>query len=237
MLRAFPLLLAALPSSSLLSPVSHLPSLSRRATISPNSPRRNVVTAAYSFASGGGQLTKATLCKGTCMGKAGWNAVAGFLGITELGNYVAEQYATNPQAFQSVAIGFSLILCLTLVNSIGVTEDEKETFENKEAFFEWLTRPPEAYSSDEGFNLFLVVFHGYCLYDASRRGDFEGFSFFSFLPVLAVIVFLQIAAKLRADARGWVPPPRGKEGWKQYKEAPVAGRNNIFSKLKAADDK
>ena len=83
-------------------------------------------------------------------------------------------------------------------------DDQQDTFENREAFVRWLTRPPSEYSSDEGFNLFLVAFHGYCLYDAIRRGDFEGFSFFSFLPVLAVIVMLQIVAKLRANARGYV---------------------------------
>ena len=209
-------------------PSPNLPTLPR----SKVSACKGTIKAAYSFSNGGEQLTKATLCKGTCLGKAGWNAFASFLGVEEVAQRFSDQYAANPQAFQSVAIGVSLILCLTLVNSIGKTDDELETFENREAFVAWLTRPPEAYSSDEGFNIFLVAFHGYCLYDASKRGDFEGFSFFSFLPVLAVIVALQIAAKLRADARGWVPPPPSEAGWKKYKEAPRAGRNNPFAKLK-----
>ena len=185
--------------------------------------RRGVVTAAYSFANGDEQLTKAVLCKGTCLGKAGFNTVVSFFGLDASAQQVSEYVAANPQTTQSLAIALSLFVCLTIVNSLD-GEDEKETFENREAFVAWLTRPPDDYSSDEGFNLFLVVFHGYCLYDASRRGDFEGFSFFSFLPVLAVIVMLQVAAKLRANARGWVAPPRSEAGWKQYREAPKYSR-------------
>lgn len=158
------------------------------------------------------------ICGSTCLGKQGWQAFADLMGpqFKAVAEQVALVFSENPVATQSVAIGCSLLICLTVLGSLD-GEDKEDTFENREAFVKWLTRPPEEYSSDEGFNLFLVAFHGYCLYDAIKRGDFEGFSFFSFLPVLAVIVMLQIVAKLRANARGYVAPPSSEAGWKKFK--------------------
>ena len=119
-------------------------------------------------------------------------------------------------ATQAVIISCSLFICLTVLNSLDDEDgDEAQTFQNREDFVAWLTRPPEDYSSDEGFNLFLVAFHGYCLYDAIKRGDFEGFSFLSFLPGMAAIVVIQISAKIRANQRGWVAPPPSEAGWKK----------------------
>ena len=71
-------------------------------------------------------------------------------------------------------------------------------------------------------------------------GDFEGFSFLSFLPGLAVIVMLQIIAKIRADGglgRGavYVRPPPEEAGWKKYKAAQGtnAGKMVQSGKMKA----
>ena len=88
----------------------------------------------------------------------------------------------------------------------------------------WLTRPFSEYSGEEGFNVFLAVFHGYCFYEAATKGAFPwlftGFSFFDFIrawgPGLSVWVILVPVSKARRDATGVKskPPP-----WAKYRTA------------------
>lgn len=59
-----------------------------------------------------------------------------------------------------------------------------------------------------------------------KRGDFEGFSVFAFLPQLAVCVMIQIASKLRGDARGVVikkKPP----AWVAYADGKRTGLDKL----------
>ena len=67
--------------------------------------------------------------------------------------------------------------------------------------------------------MFLVVFHGYCFYDAFTRGDFVGFSIFAFLPQLATCVMIQIFAQLRGRQRGInIYESKGQASWKTYNQ-------------------
>lgn len=100
--------------------------------------------------------------------------------------------------------GCSLIFFLTLVNVISKPDPNAPTINTSEELVQYLKRPPWDYTGDESFNVFLVVFHGYCFYDAFNRGDFEGFSVFAFLPQLAVCVIIQIFAKLRGNVSTWM---------------------------------
>ena len=103
-----------------------------------------------------------------------------------------------------VSQGCSLIFFLTLVNVISKPDPNAPTINTSEELVQYLKRPPWDYTGDESFNVFLVVFHGYCFYDAFNRGDFEGFSVFAFLPQLAVCVIIQIFAKLRGNVSTWM---------------------------------
>jgi len=164
------------------------------------------------------------------IGYVWWTTFSSFLGpgFQDFSQSVADFFAANPAASQSILIGCSLLFCLTIVNSLD-GDDEKDTFENREAFVAWLTRPITEYSGDEAFNVFLVGFHGFCFYDAFKRGDFNGFSFFSFLPLLATVVALQIVAKIRSDQRGWdlykakfkdaADIPKDPSGWRTFKKS------------------
>lgn len=136
-------------------------------------------------------------------------------------------FDVHPAATSALFLGCSLIFFLTLVNVISKPDPNAPTINTSEELVQYLKRPPWDYTGDESFNVFLVVFHGYCFYDAFNRGDFEGFSVFAFLPQLAVCVIIQIFAKLRGNARGIVikkKPP----AWQTY----ATGKRTGLDKLK-----
>ena len=64
----------------------------------------------------------------------------------------------------------------------------------------WLTRPFSEYSGEEGFNVFLAVFHGYCFYEAATKGAFPwlftGFSFSWMSRFKALSVITSVASSL-----------------------------------------
>mmetsp|Transcript_44518 Transcript_44518/g.121338 ORF Transcript_44518/g.121338 Transcript_44518/m.121338 type:complete len:240 (-) Transcript_44518:526-1245(-) len=171
------------------------------------------------------QMTSTLACDSGCLGKKmaapAFNALGSlipqeFKDTFEINHVnVFDYFATHSAASSALFLGCSLIFFLTLVNVISKPKAAEEQITTKEELAAYLTRPPWEYTGDEGFNVFLVVFHGYCFYDAFTRGDFEGFSVFAFLPQLAVCVVIQITAKLRGDARGYVMPKKP-PAWKVY---------------------
>lgn len=171
-------------------------------------------------------------CDSACLGQ---NMAAPV--FNTLGSFIPQQFKddnadlfayfdAHPAATSALFLGCSLIFFLTLVNVISKPDPDAPKISTKEELAAYLTRPPSDYTGDEAFNVFLVVFHGYCFYDAFNRGDFEGFSVFAFLPQLAVCVLIQIFSKLRGDARGVViakKPP----AWATYAEGKRTGLDKL----------
>lgn len=170
------------------------------------------------------------ICDSACLG----NKIAG-PAVEAIGGFVPEEWkqtegalymAAHPMAANSLAIGGSLLFFLTLANIFSPPKTYEEQIQSREQLITYLKRPIWEYTGDESFNVFLVVFHGYCFYDAFTRGDFVGFSIFAFLPQLATCVLIQIFAQLRGKQRGInIYESKGQASWKTYE-----GGNGVTGK-------
>ena len=105
-----------------------------------------------------------------------------------------------------ILIGVSLITCLGLTYIPDLIDAQKEgnngDVSKMKALRAFLTRSPLDYSSEDGFNVFLLVFHGYCFYDCATHDGFRELSPLAFLPNMAAIVATQAFARIRARMRG-----------------------------------
>jgi hypothetical protein len=116
-------------------------------------------------------ITARAVCNSACLGQnmaaPVFNTLGGFIpqSFKEDNAELFLYFGSHPAATSALFLGCSCLFFLTLVNVVSKDPDAVKP-QNKREVLAYLTRPPSDYTGDEAFNVFLVVFHGYCFYDA-----------------------------------------------------------------------